>query len=340
MGKLIDVCGKELGFGDRFEGIPFPRYLKDDGQPIGAGDEGWEHIPAIDPHFAFDNLKYLRLIVSVVRKAFERQPGKPCTGVLAIGDTGSGKTSTLRQVFARMGLPHVEFDWSPRTEFRDLVTVKALEAGEVVDQQQALCMCMVQGWPYTINEADDADPGELLAGNGVWQDGRVTLPTGEVIEARRGFFVNLTANNFGANDDAGIYNGTRDQNAAVKRRFLKCRVDYASEEVEFNWLTSRFPEAAASNIELLRSVASLVSSVRKAFKGTLDGKKLPAPLSRTEMCSLVEMIAELSPMSKQLAVVPTALDYIYCDGYPEHYRMVMHEIIKMSFGDTSLQPEV
>lgn len=339
MGKLIEVDGKAAGFGDKFAGVPFPFYVKDDGTPLKPGDEGYHLIPKRDPGHVFDDLKYLRIILTSINRSFERKPGDGFCGVLAIGDTGTGKTSTLRQVYARMGMPHLEYDWSPRTEAKDLITVRTLDAGSTADEEQVLCQAVINGWPLTINEADCGDQGELLSLNSVFEDGIVFLPTGETIHAKPGFLVNLTANNMGAGDESGIYGGTRDQNAAVKRRFFKCKVPYASEEQEFDWLCHRFPDRGMIDVEALRRTASLVTMIRKAFKGTLDGFRLPAPISRTEMARFVELMCEFAPMSRQLAVVPTALSYIYTDGLPDEVIEPVNKLIEMSFGPSELQPE-
>lgn len=339
MAKLIDVDGEQAGFGSAFAGVPFPYYVKDDGRPLEPGDEGYDLIPRLDKHHVFDDLKYLRIILTTVRRAFDRTDGGNFCGILAIGDTGTGKTSTLRQVFARMGCPHLEYDWSPRTEAKDLITVRTLDRGGIVDEEQVLAQAVMNGWPITINEADCGDPGELLCLNSVFEDGILFLPSGETIHAKPGFFVNLTANNMGAGDEAGIYGGTRDQNAAVKRRFFKVKVPYASEEQEFDWLCKRFPDVAQSNSEGLRKTARLVTMVRKAFKGTLDGVRLPAPISRTEMARLVELMTEFAPIGHRIPVVPTAMAYIYTDGLPDEVEEPVMRLIEMSFGPDALSPE-
>lgn len=341
MGKLIEVDGQQAGYGDQFAGIPFPYYVKDDGSPLQPGDEGYHLIPKLDPGHVFDDPKYLRIILAATKRSFDRRPGDGFCGVMAIGDTGTGKTSTLRQAYARMGMPHLEYDWSPRTEFKDLITVRTLDAGATADEEQVLAMAIINGWPLTINEADCGDPGELLAGNSVFEDGIAFLPSGEAIHAKPGFLVNITANNMGAGDAGGDYLGTRDQNTAVKRRFFKVKVPYASEEKEVDWLIKRFPDMTkdTTNMEALRKTASLVTMIRKAYKGDASGHKLPAPISRAEMARFVELMGDFADLGKTLAVVPTALSYIYTDGLPDEYSTVVEKLIEMAFGEKALRPD-
>lgn len=118
------------------------------------------------------------------------------------GPTGSGKTSVINEIAARLGWPVQEITASERLEAQDLIgsfvlsSEKPGEAPSMRFQYGVLPRAMKGGHILIINEWDCASPGELAALNTVLEGGTLTIKEtgGEVIHPHPLFRVVVTAN--------------------------------------------------------------------------------------------------------------------------------------------------
>lgn len=279
----------QAGFGPSFAGSKAPSYPHVD-------DPSWlSRRVAIDPGYQFDNIDVLRLLLYSWGHEWTRLEHHPRKGVFISGPTGSGKTTYIEQFFARLRVPLVRFTWKPRQEAAEVLFTQTLENGNVRSVEQGIVLAAKNGWPVLINEADLADPAELMALNDVIDKGLITLPDGTVIQAARGFMVFVTANTAGSMDETGSYAGTRPLNAATLRRFYFIELGYASEEKELEWLRNQFAGYIKVEENVLKAAVSVATKLRQAYDGTLDGLRMQHPLSRPELFDWVEMLARQGP---------------------------------------------
>ena len=199
------------------------------------------------------------------------------------GPTGSGKTSVMVEVAARLGWPIQSVTAHGRMELTDLVgfTVPVVREGvaSMEFQYGPLAKAMKEGHILLINELDLMDPAELAGLNDVLE-GRplvVAQNGGEVIKPHPLFRVCVTANSNGAGDDSGMYQGVMQQNMAAMDRYRMLMVDYADAEVEERILAVKAP-----NIQPLhKGMVEMAQLVRTAFTG--DPAQPDAPTTSVTM---------------------------------------------------------
>jgi len=276
----------QAGFGPSFAGSMAPSYPQVD-------DPAWlSRRVTLDPGYQFDDIHVLRLLHHAWTREWTRLDHHTRKGVFISGPTGSGKTTYIEQFFARLRVPLVRFTWKPRQEAQEVLFTQTLENGNVKNLEQGIVLAAKHGWPVLINEADLADPAELMALNDVIDKGLITLPDGTVIQAARGFMVFVTANTAGSMDETGSYAGTRPLNAATLRRFFFIELGYASEEKELEWLRNQFAGYIKVDDTILKPAVQVATKLRQAYEGTLDGLRMQHPMSRPELFDWVEMLAK------------------------------------------------
>jgi MoxR-like ATPase len=268
----------------------------------------------IDAGYLFQDLDAMRIMVAAWNREWTRPEEAHRKGVLFFGPTGSGKSSFVEQFFARLNVPLARITWTPRKEASELLTDRVLVDGTLLDRDQVLVIAARQGVPVLINEIDLADPAELVSLNDIIERGVITLASGEIVKANRGFMVFATANTAGIEDADGVYHGTQAQNASTLRRFFKAELGYPSEIQEREFLD----KAAQHCDPLIRAiVAKMATKIRQAFAGTLDGVCLSKPISRPEMVDWAMLAAQFGYLHNQgINPLEYAMGFAFANGAP------------------------
>lgn len=136
------------------------------------------------------------------------------------GPRGVGKTTFCEQVAAWTGRPHVRIGFHADMEPVHLFGMVVPEpTGGVVWQDGVLVAAMRRpGTIILLDEPTLAPVGMLHALQTVLDTRRVTLETGEVVEAAEGVVFAIADNTAGHGDDTGEYHGTGPMNAAFLDR--------------------------------------------------------------------------------------------------------------------------
>lgn len=199
--------------------------------------------------------------------AFLRKPNGDA--LFITGPTGSGKTSVISEVCARLQWPVQQLTLSSRFEFSELTghfmyaSVRQGEAPQMRFQYGPLAIAMKKGHVLILNEADLADAGELAGLNDILEGRPLVLPEngGEIIHPHPMFRVVVTANSCGSGDATGLYAGVQQLNLAFLDRFRLLRVDYQNPEVEWQLLSRVVPSLSP----LAKSMVKLANEVRALF---------------------------------------------------------------------------
>lgn len=227
--------------------------------------------PSDDPFIptVVDNYHFRKELVRDV-SAFLNSPGGDA--LFISGPTGSGKTSGITQLAARLNWPMQQVTAHGRLEFADLVgmhTLQSSQQGETPTMSfmyGPLSLAMKCGHILLINEVDLIDPSELSGLNDVLEGRPLVLPQngGEVIKPHPMFRVVVTGNSTGQGDATGLYQGVQAQNIAAMDRYRFIQVGYPDEVTELAILNKQVPNLPE---EILKRCIQVANEVRKLFIG-------------------------------------------------------------------------
>lgn len=309
-----------IGFGPAFAGGHVPTY-------VGLSSTPW-HVP-LDPEYVFDQVDAMRILVQAWIREHTRPDHAHRKGVYLHGPTGTGKTSLPEQFFARLGVPLIRTTWSPKREAEEMIASKTIIGGDLLPVDQAIAIAARNGYPVLINEIDLADPAELVNLNDVIEKGLIVLPDGTSFMAERGFFVCATANTAGEGDETGNYHGTGPLNGSSLRRFYSVEVGYPSEEAEATFLATKLPNVAK---DLLEAAAKVVTRIRQAYTGTLDGKRLASPISRPEAVDWIDLMGRFAYLkTRNIPVAEYAMGFAFSNRLSRKDQLVVEELVKAVF---------
>lgn len=224
----------------------------------GRADVGNPFVPEKDDGFFFnqDNLSDVLAWIKMGCK----EP------LFLTGPTGSGKTSLIKQVAARLHIPVQEITGHGRLEVPDMIGRVGILGGDTMFLDGPLTAAYREGAWFLLNEQDLLDPSTNAGLNGILERAPLTLleNSGEVVKPNLGFAFIATANTAGGGDLNGSYLGTNHQNAAFMDRFLMMCVDYPSAEAELALLQKRFVHLQP---RILESMIKVANEVRNLYKG-------------------------------------------------------------------------
>ena len=174
-----------------------------------------EHVPDIDPDYLFDQQTTLAILSGF---AFNRR-------VMVSGYHGTGKSTHIEQVAARLNWPCIRVNLDSHVSRIDLVGKDAIvvkEGMQVTEFRDGILP-----WAYQHNVAlvfDEYDAGRpdvmFVIQRVLEASGRLTLlDQSRVIRPHPAFRLFATANTVGLGDTTGLYHGTQQINQAQMDRW-------------------------------------------------------------------------------------------------------------------------
>ncbi|MEM1195161.1 MAG: cobaltochelatase subunit CobS [Pseudomonadota bacterium] len=213
-----------------------------------------EHVPELDKDYVFDPDTTLAILAGFARNR----------RVMVQGYHGTGKSTHIEQVAARLNWPSVRVNLDAHISRIDLVGRDAIvlkDGLQVTEFKEGILPWALQHpVALTFDEYDAGRPDVMFVIQRVLEfDGRLTLlDQNRVITPNPYFRLFATTNTVGLGDTSGLYHGTQAINQAQMDRWnVVVALNYLEAEVEQNIVKSKTPETDESTIANMIKVAEL-----------------------------------------------------------------------------------
>jgi cobaltochelatase CobS len=196
------------------------------------------HVPSIDPGYRFDPGTTMAILSGF---ADNRR-------VIVQGRHGTGKSTHVEQVAARLNWPLVRLNLDSHISRIDLIGKDAivLRGGKQVTEYREGILPWAYQHPVALvfDEYDAGRPDVMFVIQRVLEaQGRLTiLDQNKVLVPHKSFRLFATANTIGLGDATGLYHGTQQLNQAQLDRWnIVARLDYLAEEEEVDVVLTKVP---------------------------------------------------------------------------------------------------
>jgi MoxR-like ATPase len=285
---------------------------------------GYDCLPADAPVYAQDpNHEFDKDLVKAILYglAYRRKQ----KFVQIVGPTRCGKTSTLRELFARTNLPALFIQCHPDMEITDLFGTWVLGEKGMVKVYGPVVTAMLRGWTVVLEERDSLKPGVNQALHGLMDTGMVILPQfgGEIVKAHEDFAMFATANTNGNGDEQGIFLASLAQAASSNMRWLNVNADYLPQAKEEALLLRTYLPLVSGAVEkkattdLVKGFVAFANETRNSVKA---GKML-VPCSTGSLRHALDVWMAMGS-------VRTGIEMAYLNGIGSADRAVAEEVYK------------
>ena len=222
-----------------------------------------EHVPAIDETYRFDHDTTLAILAGF---AHNRR-------VLVQGYHGTGKSTHIEQVAARLNWPCIRVNLDSHISRIDLIGKDAIvlrDGKQVTEYREGILPWALQhACALVFDEYDAGRPDVMFVIQRVLEvEGKLTLlDQNRVLHPHPAFRLFATANTVGLGDTSGLYHGTQQINQGQMDRWnIVATLNYLPEEQEAAIIAAKVPVfAKAEGNERIRAMVALASLTRQSF---------------------------------------------------------------------------
>jgi cobaltochelatase CobS len=225
--------------------------------------EPTDRVPALDPTYKFDPDTTLAILAGF---AYNRR-------VMIQGYHGTGKSTHIEQVAARLNWPSVRVNLDSHISRIDLIgkdAIKLKDGVQVTEFQDGILPWALRN-PVAIvfDEYDAGRPDVMFVIQRVLEhDGKLTLlDQNEIITPHPSFRLFATANTVGLGDTTGLYHGVQQINQAQMDRWsLVATLNYLSHDAEAAIVLSKNPAYnTAKGRKEISQMVTVADMTRTAF---------------------------------------------------------------------------
>jgi cobaltochelatase CobS len=228
--------------------------------------EAEEHVPDFDEAYRFDRDTTLAIIAGF---AYNRR-------VIIQGYHGTGKSTHIEQVAARLNWPTVRINLDSHISRIDLVGKDAIvlrDGQQVTEFREGLLPWALQSpTALVFDEYDAGRPDVMFVIQRVLEvEGKLTLlDQNRVIRPHPGFRLFATTNTVGLGDTTGLYHGTQQINQGQMDRWnIVATLNYLAVEQEMDIVLAKVP--SLDNAEGHKQVAAMVELANLTRAGFING---------------------------------------------------------------------
>jgi cobaltochelatase CobS len=248
-----------------------------------------EHTPAINPNYVFPKDATLAVLMGIAN----RDP------ILLVGNTGTGKSSLMEQIGARLNYSVIKISFDCAVNRNDLIGEWIVKGTEMQFQHGIVPVAFrMPGTIILLDEwdAQNAETAMVLQRPLQKEDRKIfLLETRELIAMHPDNVIAATANTNGQGDETGLYgHGTRVQSYAQLNRFaVTVRLEYLAPEHEKSILSRVFAQDGLDKDE----IESLVLAANKVRDGFANGQ-LSVPLSTRDLINWTQKYIQFGDCMK------------------------------------------
>jgi cobaltochelatase CobS len=223
-----------------------------------------EYVPAIDENYLFDEKTTLAILAGF---AFNGR-------VLIQGMHGTGKSTHIEQVAARLNWPCMRINFDSQITRLDLVgkdVIKLKNDKQITEFKEGIIPFVLRGGIALVLDEYDAIKTDVsfVIQRLLEEEGKFALlEENEIITPNKFFRLFATSNTLGAGDDLGIYHGTNLINQAQMDRWnIVAALNYLDEKHEIEILLKKLPFLNSKlHQQTARMMVRLANLTREAFK--------------------------------------------------------------------------
>jgi cobaltochelatase CobS len=222
-----------------------------------------EYVPDLDPAYKFDPLTTRAILAGF---SHNRR-------VMVQGYHGTGKSTHIEQVAARLNWPMVRVNLDSHISRIDLVGKDAIvlkDGQQVTEFREGLLPWALQR-PVALvfDEYDAGRPDVMFVIQRVLEvSGKLTLlDQNKVIRANPNFRLFATTNTVGLGDATGLYHGTQQLNQGQMDRWsIVATLNYLAHDVEEEIIAAKMPKMqTAEGREIIKAMVRVADMSRNAF---------------------------------------------------------------------------
>lgn len=222
-----------------------------------------EHVPDIDPDYQFDAATTRAILAGFLHNR----------RVMISGFHGTGKSTHIEQVAARLNWPLVRINLDSHVSRVDLIGKDAivLQDGKQITEFRdgILPWALQRPIALVFDEYDAGRPDVMFVIQRVLEaSGRLTLlDQNRVIRPHSAFRLFATANTVGLGDTTGLYHGTQQINQGQMDRWsVVCTLNYLPFEHEVAIVMAKTQHVAALPQATVERMVRVAELTRNAFK--------------------------------------------------------------------------
>lgn len=279
-----------------------------------------EHVPEIDPVYRFDSETSLAILAGF---KYNRR-------VLVQGYHGTGKSTHIEQVAARLNWPCVRINLDSHVTRTDLIGKDAIVIKDGLQctefREGMLTWSLQRPVALVFDEYDAGRPDVMFVIQRVLEvEGKLTLlDQSRVLHPHPWFRLFATSNTVGLGDATGLYIGTQQLNQAQMDRWsVVATLNYLAEDDEVEIVLARVP--SLNNEQGRRQVRAMVTLADMSRQGFTNGD-LSTVMSPRTVISWAENLEIFGDTAR-------AFRFSFLNKCDETERVILAEYYQRCFGE-------